>query len=294
MIWGATMATRGGRIERASWGLAVVLGLAGCPVADDGVAGDGSGSSDGTASTGGASDPGATSIVSGQTATAGETTGVDPDTTAGMESGSFITATATDEGPSGDLPNGDFCDLDGDCQSGYCYQIPMLGGVCSECITDADCETGSCQPDFGAGYAVCTEGALGNDCMSDRGCAPGLVCADVFGAGGLSPTRCSECSPDLPCPDGQGCTLNTDNGLLDAYLGCVDGGTVPLGETCPVVGGVGDGTICVSGECGVISIFMGFEIGVCSECDADGDCPPGQTCMPPGFGMGMLSPGVCG
>ena len=63
MIWGATMATRGGRIERASWGLAVVLGLAGCPVADDGMAGDGSGSSDGgstgSGSSGGVSGSGA-------------------------------------------------------------------------------------------------------------------------------------------------------------------------------------------------------------------------------------------
>jgi hypothetical protein len=128
--------------------------------------------------------------------------------------------------------------------------------------------------------------------MSDRGCAEGLICVPVFDGGGFSPMRCSECSPDVPCPDGQGCTLITDNGLFEAYYGCIDAGTVPLGETCPVVGGVGDGTICASGQCAVIDVFM-FQLGVCSECDADEDCMMGQTCSPPGFGMGMLEPGTC-
>lgn len=279
---------------RLGGGAALLLAMAGCPADTDGVGDGGSGSSD-SGSTGNASDPGATSVVSGQSSatTTGFTTGVDS-SGGGMESAGFITAGSTDEGPVGELPNGDFCEFDGDCQSGHCFQIPMIGGVCSECTSDADCENGSCQPDFGAGYAVCTDGSLGQDCMTDDGCAEGLVCAEVVGGGGFPVNRCSECSPDDPCPMGQGCVLNTDNGFLEAYYACVDDGTVPNGETCPVVGGVGDGAVCASGECAVISVFMGmFEIGVCSDCDEDMDCPMGMTCQPPDFGMGGLVPGMC-
>jgi hypothetical protein len=231
--------------------------------------------------------------VSGQGSATGSTTGVDPDSSGGMESIGFISAGSTSEGPVEPQPNGGFCLVDDECTSGYCLAIEGVGGVCSECELDADCAMGTCVFEILVGYSICTDGSAGVDCMSDRGCAEGLVCVPVFGEGGFSPTRCSECGPATPCPDGQGCSLITDNGLLDAYLGCIDAGTVPLGETCPAVGGVGDGTICTSGQCGVISVFM-FDIGVCSECDADEDCMMGQACSPPGFDMGMLTPGTCG
>lgn len=275
----------------------VLLALAtACPGADDGTAADGSGSSSGgsgSTSTGVASDPGATSVVSGVGSSSGSsTTAVEPDSSAGMESIGFISAGSTTTGP-GAQPDGSFCEVDDECASGHCLSIEGLGGVCSACEIDSDCEMGTCVFEITVGYSICTDGSVGVDCMSDRGCADGLVCVPVFGEGGFSPMRCSECSPSVPCPDGQGCTLITDNGLLDAYFGCIDAGTVPLGETCPVVDGVGDGTICTSGQCGVIDVF-GFQIGVCSECDADDDCMMGQVCSDPGFDMGMLTPGVCG
>ena len=278
--------------------LLIALGT-GC--SDDGLSADGSGSSSGSGSTSAADstastppDPGATSVVSSHGSTSESTSSPDPDSTSegGMESIGFI-AGSTTEAPGEPQPNGSFCGVDDECESGHCTGIPDIGGVCSDCAVDADCETGTCVFDFSVGYSTCTDGSVGVDCMSDDGCADGLVCADVFDAGGFGPTRCSECSPDVPCPDGQGCTLITDNGLLEAYLGCIDAATVPLGETCPVTDGVGDGTICMSGQCGVIDVF-GFQIGVCSECDADDDCMAGQTCSPPGFGMGMLEPGTCG
>jgi hypothetical protein len=279
--------------------LLLVLGT-GC--SDDGLSADGSGSSSGSGSTSAADstngtppDPGATSVVSGNGTTSESTSSVDPDGTSdgGMESIGFISAGSTTDAPVEPQPNGSFCGLDEECKSGHCTGIPDVGGVCSDCAVDADCEMGTCVFDFSVGYSTCTDGSVGVDCMSDEGCADGLVCADVFDAGGFGPTRCSECSPDAPCPDGQGCTLITDAGLLEAYLGCIDAATVPLGETCPVTDGVGDGTICMSGQCGVIDVF-GFQIGVCSECYADDDCMAGQTCSPPGFGMGMLEPGTCG
>lgn len=278
-------------------GAALALLLTACPAPPSDVGSDGSGSSD-TGTTGvDTNDPGATSVVSGQTSvgTSPSTTSVDPDSSDGMDSMGFISGGTTSGGPVGDLPNGGFCGMDEECQSGHCLAIDGVGGVCSECEIDSDCAMGTCVFDIGIGYSACTDGGVGVDCMSDDGCADGLVCVDVFDAGGFSPLRCSECGPDAPCPDGQGCVLITDNGLLEAYLGCVDAGTVPLGETCPVVGGVGDGATCMSGECGVISVFGGaVEIGVCSECDADADCPVGQTCSPPDFSMGMLLPGTCG
>lgn len=234
-------------------------------------------------------------MVSGQTSLTGSSTSVDPDSSGGLDSQGFISAGSTSDEPVGEQPNGGFCMFDEECQSGHCLALDGVGGVCSECVMDADCAMGTCAFEITVGYSICTDGSAGVDCETDRGCADGLVCVDVFGAGGLSPTRCSECGPDAPCPDGQGCVLNTDNGLLDAYLDCIDAGTVPLGGTCPVVDGAGDGTTCQSGECGVISVFGGaIEIGVCSECDADEDCPMGQTCSPPDFTMGMLSPGTCG
>jgi len=282
----------------ATTALLLVLGTA-CP-SDDGPAADGSGS--GSSSTAGADstggtppDPGATSVLSGNDTTSESTSSVDPDSTSegGMESMGFISAGSTTEAPVEPQPNGSFCGVDEECKSGHCTGIPDVGGVCSDCTEDADCEMGTCVFDFATGYSICTDGSVGVDCMTDDGCADGLVCADVFDAGGFGPTRCSECSPDVPCPAGQVCTVITDNGLLEAYLGCIDAGTVPLGGTCPVTDGVGDGTICTSGQCGVIDVF-GFQIGVCSECDADDDCMPGETCSPPGFGMGMLEPGTCG
>lgn len=241
-------------------------------------------------------DPGATSQVSGPTSSPDTTTSVDPDSSGGMDGMdgmSFISGGSTTEGPVEPQRNGGFCMIDDECESGHCAGIPGIGGVCSDCATNDDCAVGTCEIDISVGYSVCTDGSAGDDCRSDASCAPGLVCVPVIDAGGFSPTRCSECGPDTPCPDGQGCTLITDNGLLEAYYGCIDAGTVPLGETCPVVDGMGDGTICASGQCGVIDVF-GFQIGVCSECDADDDCPPGQICSPPGFDMAMLTPGTCG
>jgi hypothetical protein len=265
---------------------------------DDGLSagdtGSSSGSSAGVDSTGTPPDPGATGQVSGSASSSGTTSSVDPDdSSGGKDSMTFISGGSTTAGPVEPQPNGSFCGVNEECKSGFCTGIPDVGGVCSECGVDADCEMGTCVFDFTTGYSICTDGSAGVDCMSNEGCADGLVCADVFDSGGFGPTRCSECSPEQPCPDGQGCTLITDNGLLEAYLGCIDVGTLPLGETCPVTDGVGDGTLCMSGQCGVIDVF-GFQIGVCSECDADDDCMMGQICSPPGFGMGMLEPGVCG
>jgi hypothetical protein len=84
-------------------------------------------------------------------------------------------------------------------------------------------------------------------------------------------------------------------GFGGAYLGCLDAMSVADGGLCPVDAmGVGDGTVCVSGECATTTVFMGsVTVGICSECDTDEDCDPMQTCAPPDFMMGMITPGAC-
>ena len=93
-----------------------------------------------------------------------------------------------DDGPDdgGPQPLGGMCSASDECDSGFCYDIPMFGGVCSECLMDSDCDMGTCAGDFNAGYAVCTDGALGLMCDSDEGCMGELVCGTVIDTGGSS------------------------------------------------------------------------------------------------------------
>ena len=196
---------------------------------------------------------------------------------------------APDDG--GPQPLGGMCSSGDECDSGFCYDIPMFGGVCSECLMDSDCEMGTCAGDFNAGYAVCTDGALGLMCDSDEGCMGDLVCGELIDTGGFFPLNfCSECNDATPCADMQICTPVYDLANFQGSLQCADPGSVEDGGGCPL----GDGTVCASGFCGTASIMGFVELGVCGECNSDMDCPmPGQTCVGPTADQGGVTPAVC-
>lgn len=192
---------------------------------------------------------------------------------------------------SGPQPLGGMCSSGEECDSGFCYDIPMFGGVCSECLMDSDCEMGTCAGDFNAGYAVCTDGALGLMCDSDEGCMGELVCGELIDTGGFFPLNfCSECNANTPCDGMQICTPVYDLANFQGSLQCADPGSVEDGGGCPL----GDDTVCASGFCGTASIMGFVELGVCGECNSDMDCPmPDQTCVAPTAGQGGVTPAVC-
>ena len=241
----------------------------------------------GSASMTGAS---ASSTTATSTTSAGSTT--DDDSSSG---GGFINPESGDDtGPVGPQPNGAECANNDGCESGFCYMVPMVGGVCSECLTDADCEF-TCSLDAAAGYAVCSDGSTGVMCESSDGCADGLVCAELLDTGGLFPANfCSECETNAECDEGQTCTPTYDFEMIGGYLSCADAMSVPDGQGCPIVDGMGDGTVCQNGHCGVADVFGVLELGLCGECTTEADCADGEECMPAMAGMGGLAGPTCG
>lgn len=212
----------------------------------------------------------------------------------GMADGSFLDPSTTDAPPPVPQPNGSQCTDASECDSGFCYQVPMLGGVCSECLTDTDCAMGTCSLDPQVLYAVCTDGSIGVMCSSDEGCMGELVCSELLDTGGLFPLNfCSECNDATPCADGQICAPVYDLGNFQGYLACLDPGTVPNGGGCPLDGMTGDGTVCQSGLCGVADLFGLVPLGVCGECLTDMDCMAPATCTAAVADMSGLQGAVC-
>ena len=282
------------KMVRGSWicmGVAmaaVSLVAGGCP-SDIDNSGDGTESADATGAASGSADE--TNGMSGPVATtsmstSSATTGPGADTTAGMDEAGFITAGSTDDSGM-PLPNGQQCGSNDACDSGFCYMLPMIGGVCSECIMDRDCGAGeTCQVDFGLLYAVCGEGGLGVMCSGDEGCGD-LTCELLLDTGGIFDiTTCSECGPDNPCANAEDtCSPVVSIDLPPSgYLTCVPPGTLDNGATCPWdnMTMTGDGTPCMSGTCAPADVAgLGLiTIGVCGECATDMDCPMNGTCMP--------------
>jgi Notch-like protein len=149
------------------------------------------------------------------------------------------------------------CNTDQQCASTHCNQ-----GVCSECFGDADCEGGgTCIDDrTGVGYFSCT-GGLGDACQQGNDCGTGF-CFDPPGGG---PNRCSECEVNGDCGAQRSCEYNIRNG----YASCV--GTGALGNIC------NNGGQCESNFCAG---------GVCSQCEGDGDCTGGGSCIDDRNGQG--------
>ena len=152
------------------------------------------------------------------------------------------------------LDLGDACTDGSECTSGFCN-----GDVCSGCEGDSDCAGGgTCVDDTGGlGYFVCegSLGDLGDDCADGSECVSGFCNNDV----------CSECEMNGDCDVQQGCVFDPVGG----YAICA--GTGDLGDSCD------HGGQCVSSFC---------NNDLCSECEADADCPGGGTCVDDTGGVG--------
>lgn len=274
------------------WMAAASLVVAACGDDD----GPGGAESTGGSTTTAAVDSTADTIgASGMAQTEGvDTTAAASSSSTGMADGSFLDGVSSeDDGPPTPQGNGSPCADAAECESGFCYQIPMLGGVCSECLTDDDCEMGTCSLDI-AGYAICTDGSIGVMCSSDEGCMGDLVCAPLVDTGGLFDLNfCSECNDATPCPGDQVCSPVYDLGNFQGYLGCVDPGSVPNGGGCPLDGFMGDGEVCQSGLCGVADVLGVIPVGVCGECLSDMDCMAMEMCSPPVADMSGLQGAMC-
>jgi hypothetical protein len=213
-----------------------------------------------------------------------------------MDSAGFINPETTgDTGPTEPQPNGAQCANNDECTSEFCYQVPQVGGVCSECLMDADCGTGTCSLDLNMLYAICTDGSAGNMCDSDEGCMGDLVCTELIDTGGLlNLSFCSECGPTAPCDMGTICSPEYDANGISGTFTCVDPGSVESGGGCPLDNGVGDGSVCADGFCEPVDVFMGFvQLGICGECIQDSDCTGQMTCQGGTADQGSIVGSTC-
>lgn len=203
----------------------------------------------------------------------------------------------SDEFTGGMLPDGAYCMEDFECLSGHCYVLGVLGGTCGECSSDSDCPTGGCSPPNPLTRPPippwCNHGQLGEGCQSDDACDDALSCAFIFDIPGvITGLSCSQCGTDADCGGNLLCSPDYDLVTFGGAKLCVAPGSQPLGKGCDLQG-TGDNA-CASGICAAAD-FMGIlQLGVCSECETDEDCPLDQTCTPaqatPGTG---LFPGQC-
>lgn len=192
-------------------------------------------------------------------------------------------------------PDGSMCQESCECGSDACFVLGPLGGLCGECIVDADCPDGGCtipnplsEPPEGA---VCNDGSLGGGCQTDAACQDPLICVTVIDIPGiLTSVTCSECEADADCVAGL-CSPDYEIQALSGHWICVDVGSVPNGGACDFLGS-GDAA-CASGHCAIGDLLGVTQIGVCGECEDDGDCGVG-ICEPPVVDlMSGLSPSIC-
>lgn len=281
----------------------------GCGPVVDGEDGgdDGSSGTDGTASvtvgtTAGPTTTTATTTSADTTATTSTTTS--PPNPTQPTSASTVTVTTdpsdtTD--PTGEgLPDGSMCEDGLQCASGACYVIPLLGGICGECESDADCEGGGCSlPNPLANPptpSACNAGAYGAGCESDAACADGLLCAAAIDVPGIvTVSTCGECRVSDDCAMGWTCEPDLAITALTGVLRCVAPGTLANGQTCDLGGVLGGGDVaCGSGHCEAADVMGVLQIGVCSACGSDAECGDAMVCSPPQVSLdGGVVPGAC-
>jgi Cys-rich repeat protein len=183
-----------------------------------------------------------------------------------------------------DTAGGGPCQRHDECESGMCFMAGILGGICSDCLTDADCRWGCSLPnpltDPPTG-ATCNDGLLGEGCETSDACVEGLLCAPILELPGvLSVRTCSECLADTDCAEGAVCTIDLRIDEIAGERECVAAGSKPNGEFCDLEG---DGDECTSTHCSGADIMGLAEVGVCGECSSEtGEgCDAGQSCNPP-------------
>ena len=286
------------------WTLAhLALALSGCLGGDD-VGGDGSattGSSDagtfgdsstsvgpGTATRSATTDVETTSVETATTGTASTAMTDASGTTSSSTTASTGTTTGGDacvEPPFDPDPvgaGGGMCSKDDECANGWkCYVLPLVGGLCGECLVDADCPDGGCTPPnplAGVG-AVCNTGKPGAGCETDEVCdnTCNNVCGVAFDATQIiKVSTCGACRTDDDCANGAICAPEVDFGGFSGINHCVPPGSVAHGDTCSLTAGGGEA--CASGKCATATIMGIVNIGVCGECLGPEDCAPGQVC----------------
>ncbi|PRP94736.1 hypothetical protein ENSA5_40590 [Enhygromyxa salina] len=221
----------------------------------------------------------------------------DSDTTTSTDDGNFVSEEGPDTGMTTDVPPGnlgDQCMTDAECAEDLvCNGLPGFGGVCSECAGDTDCPDGS-NCTFMGGWFTCGDGGQGQMCESDVTCADDLYCAEVIDLGGLfNGNFCSECSEDGHCANGQLCAPQVefmDLMNISGQRACIDPGTAPNDSLCDAEG-AGDEQC--EGFCTTADLMGFIQLGVCGECETDGDCMMG-SCMPAMIGFDGFSGSVCG
>jgi hypothetical protein len=184
------------------------------------------------------------------------------------------------------------CTSDDECPNSYCYVIPFLGGMCGECSSDDHCTNGCTPPNYlgpedlgpdclPVSGAYCNDGSLGEGCETDAACVGGLTCELAMDLLGLIMINgCSDCASDADC-GAQICTAIIEFGAFRGHKTCIPPGSLAQNEMCDLEGN-GD-EACASGICSTVDIMGLAQIGVCGECDYDGDCGFGGICDPGSF-----------
>ncbi len=272
---------------------ALVVGLiaVGCPASDDGDTGNISGSI-GTGDSGTDSASASVTATEGMTSMGSASVGTDGSGGSGSDGGSS-------SGGGEPKPDGANCMDNAECESGMCFYIELIGGVCGECLSDADCPAGGCSlpnplatPPVGA---HCNMGEEGQGCMTDEVCQDGLFCATILEVPGIfTAATCSQCLTDADCTDGMLCQPTYDVLNISGERTCVMPGTVPNGQGCDFAG-AGD-MACMSGVCAMVDIMMLLQLGVCGDCEVDADCTMPEVCLDPDIDImtGEVTAPTCG
>ncbi len=206
---------------------------------------------------------------------------------------------ATTGNPVEPMPDGASCTEDVECESGNCYFISILGGICGECNADEDCADGGCSlpnplamPPVGA---RCNMGEPGAGCETMAVCQDGFLCETILEAPGILEVKtCSACGTDADCENGELCSPTFDVLNISGQKVCVAPGTVPNGDGCDHLGS-GD-LACMSGLCATVDIMQILQLGVCGDCGVDADCTAPDICLPADIDIatGVVTPPLCG
>ena len=137
------------------------------------------------------------------------------------------------------LPDGEQCMESSQCESGMCFVVGALGGVCGQCLGDDDCDGGGCSipnplktPPEGAS---CNMGEQGGGCESADVCQGDQVCALILDVPGiLQASTCSECNDSSQCDGETLCNPHYDVAELSGYKSCVARESVANGAGCTI------------------------------------------------------------
>lgn len=190
-------------------------------------------------------------------------------------------------------PNGSLCIGNNQCSSGRCFFAGGFGGVCGGCSNDSNCPSNQVcdHPRLVEGHwtpSACVTPALGKACTSQR-CGIGKSCESIFYSPELYNVRtCSSCLKDNQCTGGKVCAPVLDIEGMTGYFGCITAQSRTLGEICKDQNECQAGLICASAPLGALG-----SVGVCSECDEDGDCTSPDACTEATASVLGFTGGVC-